>query len=219
MWRMKHATPSVDVTQVDDARTRLLIAAERLILRGGLAAVSLRKIAQEAGAHPALVAYYFGNLPGLLTELANANQDVTLLARSQMLAAAANVVGAGPRLAAGIEAYVSPILYASAYCKDRPASSVVRELISGGDAALRQNMVQRINHNVNESANFLLPLLPHLSKSSLVLRLRLLTGAAIYLLPQISDLGLFHVEQQAPMSAERAYQELLVFARGALLVA
>jgi AcrR family transcriptional regulator len=210
----------VDVTEVSDAQQRLLIATERLMLRGGLHTVSLRRIAAEAGAHPALVAYYFGSLPGLLKVLAHANLDVMLNARTQMLATAQVQPDLQQRLAEVLQAYVQPLLYASAYCHDSPASGVIRALINSEDAALREGMVARISQSVKETVGVLAPLLPHIDQTSLLLRLRMLTGAANYLIPRVDELGLFDidkrpvVDQQA--SAERAYQELLVFAHGAL---
>lgn len=215
---MPFVQDAVDLTSVSDARQRLLIAAERLLLRGGLQVVSLRRIAAEASAHPALVSYYFGNLPGLLRDLADVNLDLQLEARAQMLQAAAEMPDPTQRLAAVIDAYVRPMLYASAYCQERPASAVIRELINSEDLALRQAIVARISQSIQDTTAMLAPLLPQLTKTSLVLRLRMLTGASIYLVPQLDELGLFDVDKRVHPSAERAYQELLIFAHGALLV-
>jgi len=48
-----------------EARDALLDAASRLCARHGAAAVSLRRIAAEAGVSPAMVHYYFGDKDGL----------------------------------------------------------------------------------------------------------------------------------------------------------
>lgn len=213
---MPFVRQAVDMRAVPDARQRLLIAAERLLLRGGLQSVSLRRIAAEAHAHPALVSYYFGGLTGLLRDLADSNLDLQLQARAQMLRAAADVPEAKQRLAAVIDAYVRPMLYASAYCQECPASAVIRELINSQDTDLRQAMVARISESIQDSTTVLAPLLPQLDTASLVLRLRMLTGASIYLVPQLDELGLFDVAPQDHPAAERSYLELLIFAHGAL---
>lgn len=51
------------------ARTALLDAAERLMLRDGYAAVTSRGVAAEAGLNPGLVYYYFGPMDSLLIEV------------------------------------------------------------------------------------------------------------------------------------------------------
>ncbi len=51
-----------------DARTALLDAAERVILRGGYPAATNRAVASEAGLNHGLVAYYFGSIEQLLVE-------------------------------------------------------------------------------------------------------------------------------------------------------
>lgn len=217
---MIYSPTPVDVAEVSDARQRLLVATERLMLRGGLHVVSLRRIAAEAGSHPALVAYYFGSLPGLLRALAHANLDVMLNARAQMLATAWAQPEPSQRLAEVLQAYVQPLLYASAYCHDCPASGVIRALINSEDAALREGIVARISQSVKDTVVMLAPLLPHIDQASLLLRLRMLTGASTYLIPRLDELGLFDIDQRPVVdrqaSAERAYQELLVFAHGAL---
>jgi AcrR family transcriptional regulator len=51
-------------------REALLAAAESIIQRDGLPALTLRAAAREAGVSHAAPAHHFGDLPGLLTELA-----------------------------------------------------------------------------------------------------------------------------------------------------
>jgi AcrR family transcriptional regulator len=53
-------------------REALLAAAETIIRRDGLPALTLRAAAREAGVSHAAPAHHFGDLPGLLTELAAA---------------------------------------------------------------------------------------------------------------------------------------------------
>ena len=53
-----------------DLREALLTAAETVLRRDGLLALTLRATAREAGVSHAAPGYHFGDLPGLLTELA-----------------------------------------------------------------------------------------------------------------------------------------------------
>lgn len=53
-----------------DLREALLTAAETILRRDGLLALTLRATAREAGVSHAAPGYHFGDLPGLLTELA-----------------------------------------------------------------------------------------------------------------------------------------------------
>ncbi|MGI9585171.1 MAG: TetR/AcrR family transcriptional regulator [Acidimicrobiia bacterium] len=55
-------------TETIDSRTALLDAAERLLIKRGHAALSVRVVATEAGVNHGLVRYYFGTLDGLLLE-------------------------------------------------------------------------------------------------------------------------------------------------------
>ena len=49
-----------------DTETLFLDAAERLLLREGAAAITTRRLAEEAGANHGLVHYYFGSMEHLL---------------------------------------------------------------------------------------------------------------------------------------------------------
>ena len=59
----------------EDARTRILEAANILVGRDGFEGTSIRDIARESNTNPALVYYYYGSKDGLFTALANENAD------------------------------------------------------------------------------------------------------------------------------------------------
>jgi AcrR family transcriptional regulator len=67
-------------SSVDDSTTRtaLLDAAQRLMLDGGYAAVTTRRIAAEAGVNSALVYYYFDTMDGLFIALFRRGSERTL---------------------------------------------------------------------------------------------------------------------------------------------
>jgi AcrR family transcriptional regulator len=85
-------------------REALLTAAERIIERDGLPALTLRAAAREAGVSHAAPAHHFGDLTGLLSELAALGFRRF---REALVAAANRETGAGKRLDAMGKAYVS----------------------------------------------------------------------------------------------------------------
>jgi len=204
-----------------DARTRLLVAAERLIIRSGYEAATTRRIASEAQAHVGQVAYYFGSLPGLFRTLADDNLALMLGGRTRLLEGARSMdegedKGEGDPLDRFLDAYLRPVFFASAHCRDMPASVVVRELISHSEGTQRDEIIRRINENIELSHRHLAALLPHADAWALHLRLRLITGAAVYLMPTIDELGLFDFGLGVP-AGQDPYRQLLIAARGVML--
>jgi len=98
--RQKQATPY----HHGALREALLTATERIIEREGLPALTLRAAAREAGVSHAAPAHHFGDLTGLLSELAALGFRRF---REELVAAADRETGAGKRLDAMGEAYVS----------------------------------------------------------------------------------------------------------------
>jgi AcrR family transcriptional regulator len=201
----------VQLAALPDVRTRLLAAAERLLLQGGMAAVALRRIAALAEAHPGQVAYYFGNLAGLLDALADANLTKMLGGRETILLRLTGTEAASG-LPVLLDALLEPLLYAAALTHDAPTSLVLRELISGTDPAARQPWIERINASVDQMAHLLGQALPHLDAVRLMLRLRLITGAAVYLAPNVESVGIFKKTASNKASLKRAYAELHMMA-------
>jgi len=82
----------------------LLTAAERILERDGLVGLTLRAAAREAGVSHAAPTHHFGDLTGLLSELAALGFRRF---REALLAAADTETGTGPRLDAMGGAYVA----------------------------------------------------------------------------------------------------------------
>lgn len=70
-----------------DARTRLLDAAERLLLEAGHAGITTRRLAEEAGVNHGLVHYYFGSMEELLLHVLERFTD-RLISRQRAMYAA-----------------------------------------------------------------------------------------------------------------------------------
>ena len=102
-------------TDSDDAAPRkpnmreaVLCAAEDLFSTKGFNAVSVRDIAQAAGANPGSVTYHFKTKDGLLLEIYRRHCGPMNLRRSELLAAALRVRDLNDRLEAIVRAYVLP---------------------------------------------------------------------------------------------------------------
>jgi AcrR family transcriptional regulator len=89
-------------------REAILCAAEELFSTKGFDAVSVRDIAQAAGANPGSVTYHFKTKDGLLLEIYRRHCGPMNRRRSELLAAARRVRDLNDRLEAIVRAYVLP---------------------------------------------------------------------------------------------------------------
>src|SRR6195256_6647075 len=78
-------------TRKPNLREAILCAAEELFSTNGFNAVSVRDIAQAAGANPGSVTYHFKTKDGLLLEIYNRHCGPMNRRRSELLAAAKRV--------------------------------------------------------------------------------------------------------------------------------
>src|SRR5258708_22267124 len=96
------------VTRKPNLREAILCAAEELFATNGFNAVSIRDIAQAAGANPGSVTYHFKTKDGLLLEIYRRHCGPMNRRRSELLAAATRVRDLQDRLEAIVRAYVLP---------------------------------------------------------------------------------------------------------------
>jgi len=71
----------------EDAEQAFLDAAERLLVRIGYAAITTRKLAEEAGLNHGLVHYYFGSMQELLLQVLERYTDRLIVRQREMYAA------------------------------------------------------------------------------------------------------------------------------------
>src|SRR5258708_34120203 len=86
-------------------REAILTAAEELFATNGFNAVSVRDIAQAAGANPGSVTYHFKTKDGLLLEIYRRHCGPMNRSRSELLAAAMRARNLQDRLEALVRAY------------------------------------------------------------------------------------------------------------------
>src|SRR5436305_13636850 len=107
--RMASKSTSKDLAaRKPNLREAILAAAEELFSTNGFNAVSIRDIAQAAGANPGSVTYHFATKDGLLLEIYRRHCGPMNLRRSELLAAAKRVRDLQDRLEAIVRAYVVP---------------------------------------------------------------------------------------------------------------
>jgi AcrR family transcriptional regulator len=158
----------------EDTRTRLLKAAETILIREGAHALTVRRVGAVSGLNPTLVTYHCGTIAGLLGELCRLNLE-------PMLASWSALDGAVERssLKDTLRIWLGPLLQPAAFTPGGRALVVLDEIAAHGDAALA---VQLLDAMVAVSARVhagLLPLLPHLDARELRARLRFIAGAAL----------------------------------------
>jgi AcrR family transcriptional regulator len=202
----------------EDSAQRLLAAAERIALREGAALISLRRIAAQSGLNSALVSYYFGGLDGLLDQLAGENLQRIDEARASQLAAVDPAASPAERLRQLVAAYMDPLWLTPAKHNPQPARAVVREVLAVLKPEARERRVSHINQSIGRIAAQVAPLLPRLGADAVVIRLRLLAGAAELMQPRVDLLGLFPTQKRRDeQSLDELRAQMMSFSIGALL--
>src|SRR4051812_43927631 len=178
----KPASSKAISTRKPNLREAILAAAEELFARNGFNAVSVRDIAQAAGANPGSVTYHFKTKDGLLLEIYNRHCEPMNRRRSELLAAAKRVRDLQDRLEAIVRAYVLPAFTSGSdlagggarFTRLRAVMSaesneVVRRIIAGAFHDTSHAFIDAINDS-----------LPHIPRNEIVWRCHFLLGALYY---------------------------------------
>src|SRR6202140_1383255 len=102
------ANKKAAATRKPNLREAILCAAEELFATNGFNAVSVRDIAQAAGANPGSVTYHFKTKDGLLLEIYRRHCGPMNRRRSELLAAAKRGRNLQGRLGGIVRAYALP---------------------------------------------------------------------------------------------------------------
>ncbi|MBR1219846.1 WHG domain-containing protein [Bradyrhizobium sp. U87765 SZCCT0131] len=174
----------------------LLTAAERILERDGLVGLTLRAAAREAGVSHAAPTHHFGDLTGLLSELAAVGFRRF---REALLAAAAAETGTGARLDAMGGAYVAfakryPGMFTLMFRSERLdlGRQVLAEAMDAAGAALAQAVGARRQETIAPEA-------PSLTQAADIVRAwAMVHGYAVLLL----DGRLRHILAHLPRGAD-----------------
>ncbi len=165
-------------------REAILCAAEELFATNGFNAVSVRDIAQAAGANPGSVTYHFKTKDGLLLEIYRRHCGPMNLRRSELLAAARRVRDPQDRLEAIVRAYVLPAFSSGSDLAGGGARFTrLRAVMSAeGNEVARRIIAQTFDDTSHAFIEAIQETLPHIPRNDIVWRSHFLLGALYYTL-------------------------------------
>src|SRR5271154_2769879 len=165
-------------------REAILCAAEELFSIHGFTAVSVRDIAQAAGANPGSVTYHFKTKDGLLLEIYRRHCAPMNLRRSELLAAARRVRDLNDRLEAIVRAYVLPAFSSGSDLAGGGARFTrLRAVMSAeGNAVAGRIIAQTFDDTSHAFIDAICESLPHIPRTEIVWRSHFLLGALYYTL-------------------------------------
>ncbi|MBI5322542.1 MAG: TetR/AcrR family transcriptional regulator [Bradyrhizobium sp.] len=165
-------------------REAILAAAEELFSTNGFNAVSVRDIAQAAGANPGSVTYHFKTKDGLLLEIYQRHCVPMNLRRSELLEAAKRVRDLKDRLEAIVRAYVLPAFSSGSDLAGGGARFTrLRAIMSAeGNDVTRRIIAQTFDDTSHAFIDAIHESLPHVPRTEIVWRSHFLLGALYYTL-------------------------------------
>jgi AcrR family transcriptional regulator len=165
-------------------REAILCAAEELFSTNGFNAVSVRDIAQAAGANPGSVTYHFKTKDGLLLEIYQRHCGPMNRRRSELLAAAMRVRDLEDRLEAIVRAYVLPAFSSGSDLAGGGARFTrLRAVMSAeGNEVAGKIIAQTFDDTSHDFIDAIHESLPHIPRTEIVWRSHFLLGALYYTL-------------------------------------
>src|SRR6201986_4369722 len=163
-------------------REAILCAAEELFSTNGFNAVSVRDIAQAAGANPGSVTYHFKTKDGLLLEIYRRHCGPMNRRRSELLAAARRVRDLKDRLEAIVRAFVLPAFSSGSDLAGGGALFTrLRAIMSAeGNEVARKIIAQTFDDTSHAFIDAIHESLPHVPRTEIVWRCHFLLGALYY---------------------------------------
>jgi AcrR family transcriptional regulator len=163
-------------------REAILAAAEELFATKGFNAVSVRDIAQAAGANPGSVTYHFTTKDGLLLEIYRRHCGPMNHRRAELLAAARRVRDPQDRLEAIVRAYVLPAFSSGSDLAGGGARFTrLRAVMSAeGNEVVRKIIAQTFDDTSHAFVDAIHDSLPQIPRTEIVWRSHFLLGALYY---------------------------------------
>lgn len=158
---------------------RLLAAAEMLVVREGVRALTVRRIATEAGVNSALLRYHFGDTDGLLQELALRNAAQLADSRAALLEAL--LPGDFP---GAIDALIVPLWAKAAMNPQFRAIVVLDEVFSRAGRDMNARIWAVFADGVARVQAAFESCLPGVNPTAMAWRIRFVTAAALDIPPR-----------------------------------
>ena len=168
-------------------RTDLLRACEAVILREGVGMVSTRRIAADASTSISLIAYHFGGLDGLISELLQRNLDVLIEAQKKYGSEADQ-----DSLRSIVDAFVRPLWSAAAFHPKSRAALVVQEIYRRAPLKLRAKADGRLEEGFMPLVRIMALHLRHIGLSELIWRVCAVAGTVVGMADDSPSWRLFH---------------------------
>lgn len=166
-------------------RHRLLVATEILVVREGVLALSVRRIAGEAGVNSALIRYHFGDTDGLLRDLAQRNANRIRDSRDLLL----DALDAPPGYEAAVDALVLPLWTPAAMSDRHRAIVVLDEIFSRASPSLQEEIWGAFADGVQRVTLALRQSMEGGDAAGLAWRIRFVTAAALDIPPRSARSG------------------------------
>jgi AcrR family transcriptional regulator len=165
-------------------REAILCAAEELFSINGFNAVSVRDIAQAAGANPGSVTYHFKTKDGLLLEIYQRHCEPMNRRRLELLTEAKRVRDVQDRLEAIVRAYVLPAFSSGSDLAGGGARFTrLRAVMSAeGNEVAGRIIAQTFDDTSHAFIDMIHQSLPHIPRAEIVWRSHFLLGALYYTL-------------------------------------
>jgi AcrR family transcriptional regulator len=179
---VRKSASKATTTRKPNLREAILCAAEELFATNGFNAVSVRDIAQAAGANPGSVTYHFKTKDGLLLEIYQRHCGPMNRRRSELLAAAMRVRDLQDRLEAIVRAYVLPAFSSGSDLAGGGARFTrLRAVMSAeGNEVARRIIAQTFDDTSHAFIDAIHESLPHIPRNEIVWRSHFLLGALYY---------------------------------------
>ena len=181
---MVKKSPEKEKVRKPNMREAILAAAEELFSTNGFNAVTVRDIANAAGANPGSVTYHFKTKDELLLEIYRRHCGPMNIRRSELLAAAKRVRDLQDRLEAIVRAYVLPAFsYGSDLAGGGARFTRLRAVMSAeGNEFTRRIIAQTFDDTSHAFIDAIHESLPHIARAEIVWRSHFLLGALYYTL-------------------------------------
>jgi AcrR family transcriptional regulator len=179
---VRRSTRKEAAARKPNLREAILVAAEELFSTNGFNAVSVRDIAQAAGANAGSVTYHFKTKDGLLLEIYRRHCGPMNHRRAELLAAALRVRDLQDRLEAIVRAYVLPAFSSGNDLAGGGARFTrLRAVMSAeGNEVARKIIAQTFDDTSHAFIDAIRESLPHVPRTEIVWRSHFLLGALYY---------------------------------------
>ena len=190
-------------------RTRLLQAAEKILVEQGVQALSVRRVGEVSELNPTLITYHFGSVSGLLEELCDRNLELLLETWDEL---AGPLPPSDDPLGLVLQRWIEPLYYPAAFNPTGRALVVIDEIAAHGDGELSAKIIDKMIGVAANVGRKLEPLLHNLTYEEVRDRMRFIAGASLGPPPRDRTQPVASGKQ----TAEEMSASLIAFARAAL---